>query len=367
MQPTHETQIFIAGGGPVGLTAAVELHRRGFKPRIVDPHLEVSPQSRALAINPRTLDLLEPSGATEALLAAGNRIHKALIRFKDQPLFELDLTKTKHRFNFLLCLPQSDTEKILASTLESLGGKLERGIALQALERNNNGLFLKLTNETTPTADMLIGADGAHSIVRKSLGLGFPGQSEQQSFGLADVELDDWPFPSNMAVATIHEDHVIAYLPMAEGFGRFVSTRPNTMELLPPEAKPRRAVWETEFHISYRQVESYQRGNVFLAGDAAHIHSPVGGRGMNLGIEDACWLAWLIEKNRTGEYTALRHPVGAKVLKLTAQPTRLISSNTISARLLRRWIVPNILGLGWVQRRILPSMLAQDTPAPPWL
>ena len=100
---------------------------------------------------------------------------------------------------------------------------------------------------------------------------------------------------------------------------------------------------------------------------AAHIHSPVGGRGMNLGIEDACWLAWLIEQGRSADYSAYRHPVGAKVLKLTAQPTRLISSNTMSAKALRRWIIPYILGMEWVQGRILPNMLALDTPKPLWL
>ena len=367
MQPVHKNQVFIAGGGPVGLVAAIELHRRGFDLRIIDPDLAVSPQSRALAINPRTLDLLEPSGATEELLAAGHRINSALIRFEQQKLFIMNVTAIKHRFNFLLSLPQSRTEEILEAVFTRNGGKLERGLALEDFTVSTQNISLALSDGSEASANMLIGADGAHSQVRKTLGFGFPGESVEQVFGLADVELDDWPFPSDQAVATIREDHVIAYLPMCEGFGRFVSTRADTMNILPKEAKPRRVVWEAEFRINYRQVESYQHGNVFLAGDAAHIHSPVGGRGMNLGIEDACWLAWLIEQKRTSEYSALRHPVGAKVLKLTAQPTNLIASNSFTAKTLRRWIVPPILGLNWVQQKILPSMLALNTPAPPWL
>lgn len=361
------TSILIAGGGPVGLTAAIELHRRGFAPRIIDPDLAVSPQSRALAINPRTLDLLEPSGVTEALLAAGHRINGAILRYGTTPLAKLNIGLVKHRFNFLLCLPQSQTERILAAALQDRGLRVERGLALQSFQAEGPTIHLNLSDATALDTDILIGADGAHSTVRKRLGLGFPGESQPQAFGLADVELDAWPFPWDMGVATIRDDHVVVFLPMREGFGRFISTRPGTLSLLPQEARVGKTVWETDFHISYRQVQSYQQGRVFLAGDAAHIHSPVGGRGMNLGIEDACWLAWLLKQGRLGEYTALRHPVGARVLKLTAPPTRLIASNSLIAKVMRRWIVPGVLSMDWAQRRLLPSMLALDTPPAPWL
>ncbi len=367
MQPVHKTQVFVAGAGPVGLAAAIELQRRGFSPRIVDPDMAVSPQSRALAVNPRTLELLEPCGATEALIAAGHRIAGFMVRYNSQPLFKLNIGLAKHRFNFLLSLPQSDTENILEETLRRVGITVERGVTLAGFNADGPQVNVHLSNGESVSSDYLIGADGTHSTVRKLLGFGFPGESEAQTFGLADVELTDWPFPWNMGVATIREDHVVAFLPMRVGFGRFISTRPGTMNLLPVEARVGKTVWETEFRINYRQVETYQKGNVFLAGDAAHIHSPVGGRGMNLGIEDACWLAWLIEQKRSADYTGLRHPVGARVLKLTAQPTRLISSNGLAAKTLRRWVVPSVLGIEWVQKKLLPSILALDTPPAPWL
>ncbi len=367
MQQGKDTEIFIAGSGPVGLTAAIELRRRGYSPRAVDPDLEVSRQSRALAINPRTLDLLEQSGATEELLAAGHRINRLLVRHNSQPLFYFNLNLARHRFNFLLSLPQSRTEEVLASTLARHGGTVERGTALEGFKAAGGKMEIGLSNGSSAVANILIGADGSHSTVRKSLGLGFPGESAEQVFGLADVELDAWPFPWDQGVATLREDHVVAFIPMREGFGRFITTKPGTMNLLPTEAKPSRVVWESEFRISYRQAETYQKGNVYLAGDAAHIHSPVGGRGMNLGIEDACWLAWLMSQGRASEYTLHRHPVGEKVLKLTAQPTNLLTASSPTAKILRRWVVPNVLGLNWVQKRILPSMLALDTPPPPWL
>ena len=367
MQPTHKTQVFIAGAGPVGLAAAIELNRRGFNTHIVDPDSEVSPQSRALAINPRTLDLMEPSGVTEALLGTGHRVNHMLVRYNEQHLFKIDLARARHRFNFLLCLPQSHTESILESILNGMGQHVERGTSLQKFETGTPSIGITLNNGKTENADILIGADGAHSTVRKSLGIGFPGESAEQVFGIADVELSAWPFPWNAGVATIREDHTVGFFPLREGFGRFVSTKPDTLNRLPREARVSKVTWETEFRINYRQASSYQQGNVFLAGDAAHIHSPVGGRGMNLGIEDACWLAWLIEQKRTSEYTSLRHPVGASVLKLTAQPTRLISSTGFKAKALRRWILPTLMDIGWVQGIVIPRMLALDTPAPPWL
>jgi 2-polyprenyl-6-methoxyphenol hydroxylase-like FAD-dependent oxidoreductase len=360
-------RILIAGGGPVGLAAAVELRRRGFAPRIVDPDPAPSPESRALAINARTLELLEPSGATDALLAAGHRIHRLLIRVEARPLAVIEVTRLKHRFNFLLSLPQSETERILAGTLARHGGRLERNLALASFAAADGRVTATLSDGTTMEADVLVGADGARSLVRKSLGLPFDGESEPQVFSLADVELDDWPFPWDTAVVTLRPDHVVGFIPMRPGFARLVSPRPDVLQVAPAEARIRRVVWQTEFRINYRQVKSYQAGPVFLAGDAAHIHSPVGGRGMNLGIEDACWLAWLVEQSRTAEYTALRHPVAAKVLRSTARPTNMIARQTFTARLLREWLFPPLIGNGAVQRWFLPGMMGLKSPSPPWL
>jgi 2-polyprenyl-6-methoxyphenol hydroxylase-like FAD-dependent oxidoreductase len=366
-QTTEMKRLFIAGAGPVGLAAAVELRRRGLAPRIVDPDPEPSPESRALAVNPRTLELLEPSGVTAELLARGHRLRAAIFRYRSEPLMAVDLTLIPHRFNFLLSLAQWETERILTAAFESMGGRVERGAALAGFTAAENGIALRLGDGAAASCDFLIGADGARSLVRKTLGIGFPGESEPQAFGLADVELDAWPFPWDRLVATLRDDHIVAFIPMREGFGRFVSSRPDTMNVLPPEARPRRVAWESVFRISYRQASTYQKGGVFLAGDAAHIHSPVGGRGMNLGIEDACWLAWLIETGRTADYTALRHPVGAAVLRMTAVPTGFIVAKSWAARMARRWIVPFVFGRPAMQRRILPALTALNTPPPPWL
>jgi 2-polyprenyl-6-methoxyphenol hydroxylase-like FAD-dependent oxidoreductase len=361
-QAPDQTYIFIAGAGPVGLTAALELARRGYRPRIVDSDAEPSPESRALAINPRTLELLEPSGMTERILDKAHRINGVILRHKTQVLARVELSNLGHRFNFICSLPQSDTEKLLIEALKERDIEIEWFAPLTSVIPQDQTIVCN-----GEPVDILIGADGAHSFVRKALAIGFSGESEPVSWGLADIELDDWPFPWDRVVGMLSNDHVVAFIPMRDGFGRFFSSRADVLKVLPPEAKVANVVWETTFRISYRQAETYQKGMAFLAGDAAHIHSPVGGRGMNLGIEDACWLAWLIEQNRTAEYSELRHPVGAAVLRQTGVPTKLLSSQSTISRFFRRVILPPILNNAWVQRRFLPQLAGLDSPSAPWL
>lgn len=361
-----QRSIFIAGAGPVGLTAAIELARRGYTPRIVDPDPAPSPQSRALAVNARTLELMEPSGVTEALLAAGNRIKRVVIRRGLKVVGEISLTDIPHRFNFLLAIPQSRTEEILAERLAGYGIKLERNVGLASFSAGAPNQ-LSLSSGKTAAADILIGADGSHSVVRKGLDLGFPGETGTEEFGLADVTLSDWPFDFQTAVVTILDTHLAPFIPLSEGFGRFISTRGNCLNSLPPDAKVSRVAWETDFRISYRQAESYQNGNIFIAGDAAHIHSPVGGRGMNLGMEDACWLAWLIQQNREQEYTALRHPVGENVLRFTFRFTEFAKARGRLQDLAIRLALPVISHAPAIRRRLFGMLTALDTPAPAWL
>ena len=126
-------------------------------------------------------------------------------------------------------------------------------------------------------------------------------------------------------------------------------------------------IWESAFKISYRQVETYQSGRTFLAGDAAHIHSPVGGRGMNLGIEDAATLAWLIEQGKTDDYTAMRHPIGAQVLKFTQTQTKQLTQRGALQRFLQNTVAPLMLKVPAIQRLAVSRIAGLETPHPPWL
>jgi 2-polyprenyl-6-methoxyphenol hydroxylase-like FAD-dependent oxidoreductase len=362
----HGKSVFISGGGPVGLAAAVELARRGIKVKTVDADAAVSPQSRALVVNHRSLDLLEPSGVAERILAKGHRLKYMVIRRHGEILGHLDFSVIRHRFNFVLALAQSETETILEQRLVEMGAPLLRGKALTGFSAEDR-ITISLQDGSTAQADCLIGADGAHSPVRKILGLGFPGESQPEEFGLADVTLDDWPFPFDTMVITLMNHHIVPFIPMAEGFGRFISTVPNCLEHLPDDAKISRVDWETNFKISFRQAETYQKGNVFLAGDAAHIHSPVGARGMNLGIEDACWLAQMISEDNTGRYTELRHPAGAQVLKFTRRFTNFAKSRGPLQDAILAVGLPMLSHLPSLQQRLFKNLTGMDTPPPSWL
>ena len=359
-------QILIVGAGPVGLAAAIEIKRRGGNPRIIDSDSAANPNSRALVVNPRTLDLLGPSGAADKLVAAGLKIRKLVVRRNQKIITQLDLSIIPHKYNFILSLAQHDTEIILAETLRILGVKVERNVSLVGLEMSPRTCAI-LSNGEKLMSDFIVGADGAHSLVRKALGINFSGETDEDQFGLADVTLENWPFDFETVVLTVMDDHLAPFLPLGENFGRMITTRPDCLHNLPSDAQIKAVVWETDFKISYRQADSYQKQNVFISGDAAHIHSPVGGRGMNLGIEDACWLAWLIEEGRESEFTALRHPVGAQVLKLTHAFTRFAKARGFWQDLAINISLPILTRLPFAQRRLFHNLTAQNTPPPPWL
>ncbi len=367
---TNEPSILISGAGPVGLTAALELTRYGFKPTIIDNDCGPTAESRALAIHARTLDIMEPSGLTERLLAAGNRINGITFRDRLKPFMALNFQELPHRYNFVLALRQAETEKILADALERNGGGVRWNTELATLSRHKDRFVCQLragSEGRSFAADILIGADGAHSAVRKALDIGFEGNTMSEEFGLADIVLDDWPFPPDRAVITIAGDRIAAFFPYGEGTGRFVTNHPDTLNRLPRDAKVAIVNWQSDFRISYRQVNSYQSGNAFLAGDAAHIHSPVGGRGMNLGIEDAATLAWLIKEGRTAEYTAMRHPVGKAVLRLTKLQTRQLTSSSPLTRFATLRLAPLLLKFAAIRRMAITRITGLDTPFPPWL
>jgi len=368
MNDSH--QILIVGGGPVGLTAALELNRRGFEVTIIDDDAEPTPESRAIAINPRTLDILEPSGVTERLLAVGHRINGLIAKVRGVEQFRLDISQIPHRFNFMLTLPQSETEKVIIAVLKERGVNVKWRTRLESFvsEREQYICSLMTTEgEKTLKVDRLIGADGSHSVVRKTLGFDFPGDTIANEMGLVDVGLSSWFDPYDHVVMNILDDNAFGFFPYAEGRGRLVMTHPNALDSLPRGMTIKEVFWQSAFRVSYRQVSSYQQGNVFLAGDAAHIHSPAGGRGMNLGIEDAATLAWLIETGQTSKYTALRHPVGKNVLKFTRYPTKMLMQPTASVRFAMQWIMPWGVKLSPVRNSILRMLSAQETPRPAWL
>lgn len=360
----------IAGAGPTGLTLALELLRRGKTVRIFDRSSGPRPegQSRALGVLPATLCVLEPSGVTKRLHEEGVRIEKVSIHKNNKQIATLDVGRGGGRWPYLISIPQGRTERILLSEVERAGGKVEWNVEASGVDTSgsNPALIVKGDDaECRHEGRFVAGCDGIRSPVRQSLGIPFNGDELNTAFSLADVRLNAQP-DGGQARVDLHEAGIIVQLPLPDGTVRLISpcsgveTRPEISSSI------KEVVWASDFSIQFRHAEHLHRNGVFLAGDAAHVHSPAGGRGMNTGIADAAWLAWLIDKGRENEYEAMRLPVAKEVLRTTRRATNAITANPSTTRLLVTIFKP-FLKLGTVQRRAAKRLLAHDMPHPPWI
>lgn len=365
-----ERRILIVGAGPSGLTAALELKRRGYTPMIIDRLMRPHSQSRALAINPRTLQILEASGVTDKLLERGWRMSTVHFRGPAGDFLRFDLTNLSEPYNFIVSLPQHETEMILERALGEAGVLVQRDCELISVEEKSGRLTAIVQtadgSEATLHPDMVIGADGVHSTVRASMGQTFTGSTYSQDWGLVDVELEP---TISMDGPTIFDraPNLFAVIPFSATRARIVTDISDPLEELPVELQVTKVYWRSSFRISHRLADAYQKGRMFLVGDAAHVHSPFGGRGMNLGIEDAAWLAWLVAEGRTDRYEQDRRPVAEDVLKEVDSGTQFLTSHNTAIRLFRQRLFPVVGRRRYFQERFLRIMSAETTPFPPWL
>ncbi len=348
--------ILIAGAGPSGLTAAVECARRGLPVHIVEQRAQRAWHSKALGVNPRSLELLEPSGVVPRLIEAGRLVNRIEVWDDQRRLVALDLTELDHPYPHMLVLPQSETEAILEEHLAGLGVTVERSTTLADFEQFDAGLDARLTSprgERQTRASWLIAADGARSGIRQRLGVDFPGSQMPATWELLDVRMTaPWdPDPVMIRLAT--EGPMLFALRMRDDLYRLASNAPGLIERLPPEATIHEVVWQSEFHVSHRQAERLHVDRVCLIGDAAHIHSPLGARGMNLGIEDACLLAAALTHGGVAAWADQRHRRTAKVVRLVRNQTRMATSTAWWMRLLRRQAVPTLLAWPRARRAVL--------------
>lgn len=355
-----DPDVLIVGAGPVGLAAAIELNRHGIPVRIVDREGAHTKLSKAVGVNAQTLDLLGPSGVTERLLAAGIRVSRANLHFDGKPLVTLDLRRADHRFNFILALPQSETERLLEATLAERGVMVERDTEMLGLSQNADTVTVRLRDaagEREVTAGRILGADGSHSAVRQTLRIPFTGARYDETWSLADITLD-WPYGYGEVNLFLHGNGALLFtVPIAPDRIRAISQTDHAKALLPAGSVVRETHWESTFHVALRQAEHYQDGRCFLAGDAAHVHSPAGGRGMNLGIWDACAFAARHAAGTLEGYSAERHPIGARILAITDRMFRVARLTPGPAQALRNLLMRHVVPMDAVQRRIAPQLL----------
>ncbi len=342
------TNILIAGAGPTGLTAAILFAQAGIKIRIIDKNVHRVFESRAPAIQSRTLELFEKLGVIDDVLKAGNKNLGINVCLNGKVKAHMSIRDSglDTPYPFVLFLPQYETEKILEAKLNSFGIFVERETELLDFMQDEKSVESKIKNKTGSTeiitSNFILGCDGAHSTVRHKLGLKFEGAPYEQNFLLADVNVE-WDFKQHELYGFLSRTGTLVFFPMPGGNRyRLViishecaldNEEEPTLELiqeLTDEITKRKiilsdSVWLKRFRLSHRGVENYRKGRAFLCGDAAHIHSPAGGQGMNTGIQDAFNLVWKVAavlKDEADEkildtYDEERKPIGRILLKRT--------------------------------------------------
>lgn len=331
-------EVLIVGAGPSGLFTAIEMIRQGFSPRLIDKSLEPTKFSKAIAIQARTLEIFDQIGIVESFLSKGKKIRAANAIFHGEKLAHLPLDTIESPYPFILSLAQSETERILTEHLYSLGAKIERGVELLSFREVEDGVLAK-TSQGEEKYSWLIGCDGAHSTTRKTLGVNFAGRAIERTFALADVRVK-WDFPYDEFFLVLNEEGVLAAIPLPEKerirlIFQDEATVDKAQALLQRYACKEAVVsdpkWLSTFTINSRIAKKYMRGRVFLVGDAAHIHSPAGGQGMNTGIQDGFNLAWklfLVDRKKAPydllfTYEKERKGFGEKLLFITERVTRI--------------------------------------------
>ncbi|MET9854902.1 FAD-dependent oxidoreductase [Streptomyces sp. NPDC006450] len=379
------THVAIVGAGPTGLTLALTLAEAGIDFVLLDREAEGAHTSRAAVVHARTLEVLDeldPATCAE-LVRRGTAVTRFRIRDGARPLAAISFDGLPTAHPYALMVPQDQTEAVLLDRLRTLGGDVHRPYEVTAVTQDAAGVTLTTATGETLRAAYAVGADGMHSTVRQAAGIGFTGSAYDESFVLADVTMDWNPGPREVSL-TFGAAGLTVVAPLPGGRYRVVATvddapaepdRPFVQALLdaraPGQAAVADVVWSSRFRVHHRVADHYRAGRLLLAGDAAHVHSPAGGQGMNTGIQDGHALGralatTLATARDTGTgtgttaaldaYEATRRPVALRVVAVTDRMTRIATTRNPALRAVRNTLLPLLARVPALNRRLATEL-----------
>jgi 2-polyprenyl-6-methoxyphenol hydroxylase-like FAD-dependent oxidoreductase len=360
----NDTDILIVGAGPVGLFLANECARRGIRFRLIEGHPGQSAHSKALAIFPRTLEVFDMAGVVGSFLETANRVTSVNVSSHGRTVAQLPFEPAETPYPFVAMVPQNITEQLLVQELEKKGGHVEYQTRFVSAQQDENGVAVALERNNAPAAlrtSFVIGCDGAHSQVRKGVNIPLEGGDYAADFMLADIETNAFHPASEMLLCP-NEHGPVALFPMSATRWRMVATVEQVegdapdlglvQKLLhdraPAGIEPRDLHWSAYFRIHHRHAARMRDRRVLIAGDAAHIHSPFGGQGMNTGLHDVWNLIWKLDLFLHGHgnelllesYAAERLPMIQSVIETTDRLTTALGTSNRIAQFVRDAVIP---------------------------
>ena len=367
------TDVLIIGAGPTGLTLACELALAGVHCQVLERRAAAPNITKAFAVHARTLELLDARGLADDVVARGVPVRE----IAPAPGAMVDLRTLDSRFPMILIAPQSATEQVLEHRARTLGVEIVRGAEVVGLRQDDDGVEVELRGGRVTRARFVVGTDGAHSTVRRLLGVDFVGTQYETHIMLADVRLTTPPKEAMFASAS--ERGAVVVVPFGDGWFRMIAwdrqreqvpldmplpmdeMRDAVVRIAGTDFGMREQRWSSRFLSERRQARHYRVGRAFLAGDAAHVHSPLGGQGMNTGIQDAMNLGWKLAAAVQGRarpglldsYERERHPVGEQVLALTDAFNRLVLGRSAVGRAVRAQVIRALVRVGPVRRKLI--------------
>ena len=361
-----DTDVLIVGAGPVGLFLANECARRGLRWRLIEERSSQSEHSKALAIFPRTLEIFDMAGVVGPFLEKANRVTSVAVASHEHTLARMKFAPDDSPYSFVAMVPQDVTEKLLVEELKRKGGTVEYETSFVSAVQVDDHVVVTLDRKgerQNVTAAFVVGCDGAHSVVRHTLNLPFEGAAYNDVFVLADVETNE-ALPGDELQLCPSESGPVAIFPMSSTRRRIIATVANEesdapsldlvqkilAERAPSGIEANALHWSTYFRIHHRHVAEMRVGRVFIAGDAAHIHSPFGGQGMNTGLQDVWNLVWKLDLFLRGRgnqslldtYSAERIPIIKSVIGTTDFLTKALGTPNKLAQSLRNVVIPMV-------------------------